>query len=72
MLEVSVTNRDKTKVAADKITSWIAIEFISNDTLKLAVNFTDPETISIPVSYFFTKNFVATRIHLGEIREWKL
>jgi hypothetical protein len=52
MLEVSVTNRDKTKVAADKITPWIAIEFISNDTLKLAVNFTDPETISIPVSYF--------------------
>jgi uncharacterized protein (DUF1684 family) len=50
MLEVSVTNRDKTKVAADKIASWIAIEFISNDTLKLAVNFTDPETISIPVS----------------------
>jgi uncharacterized protein (DUF1684 family) len=50
MLEVSVTNRDKTKVAADKISSWIPTEFISNDTLKLAVNFTDPETISIPVS----------------------
>jgi len=52
MLEVYVTSRDKTKFAADKIASWMAIEFISNDTLKLAVNFTDPETISIPVSYY--------------------
>jgi hypothetical protein len=54
-----VTNRDKKKVSTEKITSWKAIEFISNDTLKLAVNFTDPETISLPVS-FFPHKLVAT------------
>ena len=56
-----------------KIISWKAIEFVTNDTLKLVVIFKDPETISIPVSYFvIIKSSIATRVPRCKFREWEL
>jgi len=51
MLSIKVTSRNKNLENSVKLRAWNATDFLFNDTLRLNLDFFDPESISMPVIF---------------------